>query len=426
MPMERKQWCGRITALAVLCAVLGASCATQRGAPGKPETTQFQYRSGDDLDETFGRMGASSGQFTPKPGTALSDEPVYLSKKPQYCGLKLGDGDYTLVFDESRGTGTGIDTAYVDADGNGDFKENVKLAAAVEESSKSAFFDIAEVQVAYGEETYPYHVKLRRCNPSPNHIHVYSAACCEGEIAVGGKTYKAALLDGDGNGLFSDVYAPYEGRERRGNVYARGDSLLIDLNGDGEMKQSPVGGFEEFPLSKYLSVDGECYKLTVAPHGRSVTLAACEAACGFLVPPKGRTVSVLLGEEGAITVHGGGKAKAPADTYHMAHCGTEAKDAEGRVWRVTGRGLWEQPAIEVKPGEKTELAYGAPFVAEVTVDKRSSSEYRFGLKITGQAGEAYTARDFRPVDSKESPPAPTLNIIDEKGETVASGSFRYG
>ena len=430
--MARIGWRVQIAALAVLCVVSSAFCAAQGGKPAEAEdgSSAFEYRSGDDLGERFGSMGSSTAKFEETAKRPLSAEPGYFSKKPRYGELVLGDGEeagHALVFDESRGTGTGYDTLHVDVDNNEDVKEGLKLTVQGGQGGDADQFPVAALQVAYGEKLFPYHASIRRCGSSADHVHVYSAGYCEGTLTAGGKTYKAALFDDNCNGLFSDVHAPVEGRERKGNVYAQGDSLLVDLDGDGEMKKARYGAPEVFPLGKYLSINGECYELTVASHGRSLAFAPCEVECGNFVPPKGGAYAAYLGEHGGLAVHGGGgQVRAPAGTYTLAHCGVEAEDADGKAWRITGRGQWEQPEIKLAAGGKTELVFGAPLTAEVTVDKRSTNEYRLNLKITGQAGEVYSAGDFKPVGSNKRPPAPALKILDAKGETVASGKFEYG
>ena len=62
-----------------------------------------------------------------RPRELLSKEPEYKSARPLYSAVELGDAKdrfITLVVDESKGSGSGYDTLYVDANNNGDLTDD--------------------------------------------------------------------------------------------------------------------------------------------------------------------------------------------------------------------------------------------------------------------------------------------------------------
>lgn len=139
---KRHRLAGRAV-LALVCTALCVSCATSRQVArvaGVARTVRLEYKSVEDLEERFGYIGSWTVSLAPEPGEQLAAEPTYLSDRPLYGKLKLGDGEdnaHVLVWDESEGTGSGYDTFYIDANNNGDLTDDPSRRQTRAESGDS-------------------------------------------------------------------------------------------------------------------------------------------------------------------------------------------------------------------------------------------------------------------------------------------------
>jgi len=94
------------------------------------------------------------------------------------------------------------------------------------------------------------------------------------------------------------------------------------------------------------------------------------------------------------------------------------QDEDGSIWMV---GLAFAPGY--RPGDQEAKRPGAPVIVKTDVRPSSPNTFSIGLILAGQAGETYSPvvlRDHRPQ------PAPGLMIVDEAGQVLVNGSFRYG
>jgi hypothetical protein len=115
--------------------------------------------------------------------------------------------------------------------------------------------------------------------------------------------------------------------------------------------------------------------------------------------------------------------KVPVGQYRLATCVVEAEDDEGVTWSIFGRGVWNQPVIEVKQNRRATLEFGPPLTASITLSKQGDA-LEIGLRVAGQRGEQYPPRDFRPAGKPM--PRQRFEVRDENGDIVASADFEYG
>ena len=409
----------------VLVAAVCASCATTRLASGPSEST-LEYKFDAESLSRFPNMGQSTPQLSPSPSQTLVAKPVLFSKQPRYGVIGSGEAEAAgpvFVLDESKGTGSGYDTLYVDANNNKDLSDDPKIVAKASAQGSNSEFPAAEVSVGSNDQPYPYHVKLRTCG-SNDHVHVTSAGYCEGVVTFGASTYGVALFDDNGNGLFNDPHAPISGRDRKGAVYARGDTMVIDLDADGELEKGSRDTPELFHLGKYISLGSICYEVEVAQNGRSITVRETTAPLGGIKSAHEQFSAELLGSDGALKLTGASrKAMAPAGTYQLSSCSFEGQDDAGASWSIVGKGDWAQAPIEVAQGTSTSLEFGPPLIASVDASNNGDN-FTFKLNVKGQGGAVFSARDFQ-VDGEQAP-APRIEIRDSRGETIAKGKFEYG
>ena len=124
-------------------------------------------------------------------------------------------------------------------------------------------------------------------------------------------------------------------------------------------------------------------------------------------------------------------AQLPADKYRprvlWVFATEDIKQQDGTTrrirWDITSSGPWgDLSRIDVKENATTEVKLGPPFLLK---GEASQNDDVVGIQlvISGQGGETYSPSVVR---AGESRPPPGLDIVDEKGKTITSGSFEYG
>ncbi len=160
-------------------------------------------------------------------------------------------------------------------------------------------------------------------------------------------------------------------------------------------------------------------------------IAGALLACYLVFRQEGRIVVDAPGVElrlgraffGETTVSSSqGPLSLPARVYRPQSLVINAH-ANGETWRLSSHGPWGDLArIKVVPGSTTSLAVGPPLRIVPKVDVRGGGGY-VELRILGRAGEKYSNVILR--NGKRLPP-PGVKILDEDGDTLASGHFAYG
>jgi hypothetical protein len=389
--------------------------------------SELEYKSVEEMRSRFGYIGSGSVEMSLRPREKLGAEPIYFSRRPLYGMIELGDSEdkrFVLVLDESKGTRSGYDTLYIDANNNEDLADDTKVDGNIGGPGSMTAFPTATVTVECGGREYPYRITPMVYSYGDTRVRWSAAGYCEGELRFGDKTYKVALFDDTCNGVFNDALAVPRGYPSSGSVYGRGDTMVIDIDGDGKFKKSYSDTPEMYHVGKHISFGDTCYELEIAPSGRTITVCETDSPCGYIASEQKGYSAELIGDDGALKLNGGAsRIKAPAGEYRFAACSFENKDDRGTAWRIIGRGDWRQPVITVNPDESASLEFGPPLTASLNVAKRGSS-FEFGLEIKGQGGETYSAGDFERGRSRVQPPR--LEIRDEKGEVVARGRFEFG
>ncbi len=96
---------------------------------------------------------------------------------------------------------------------------------------------------------------------------------------------------------------------------------------------------------------------------------------------------------------------------------------DGHTWRIDSRGPWANLSrIRVKALRTTTLRLGSPLMIKSKV-RRNGSSVDIDYAIVGQAGEHYekfAVKDNRAVRKAK------VRIVDETGNIVEAGSFKYG
>jgi len=134
-----------------------------------------------------------------------------------------------------------------------------------------------------------------------------------------------------------------------------------------------------------------------------------------------------------VLVPSGTECPMPAGTYapDSITARAEGEEVPGKrdIWSITSRGPFGKRAqIEIKDGATTTIDAGPPFVLNVAVSKAQNTPQgkvvRINLQVLGRMGEVYAPNTLR--KGRTVAPAPQLEVLDEKGTSLAKGNFEYG
>jgi hypothetical protein len=255
---------------------------------------------------------------------------------------------------------------------------------------------------------------------APRCLHVRPGGCRAGTVELAGRRYRLALIDGNFNGRYDDTLtAPLAERGA--------DGLAIDLNGDGLFQRADyrAGTTEWMPLCKGVPVNGTYYALRAAPDGSQVHLTPTTPAMGTLDLGERTVEFQAFTDYGFVSVRtADGRAELPAGLCTVVALKLLRTDKDGGVWAMDRRS-GDDPLgrLTIPAGKRVEVPLGPPLVCKTDV-RQSGRQVFIGLTLVGRAGEQYVSRATRVGAASVRPPS--LKVLDEAGNVLATGTFEYG
>jgi len=365
---------------------------------------------------------------------------------PLYLVAQLGSGAdkrYTIVLDESKGTGRGYDILYVDRNNNENLTDDQRIVRRTRQQGTSyptGTFGPIEVMLDYGDRATPYYfsveyrrygdqrIRLGAREVQNINVRLQSSGYHTGVVLFGESERRIAVVDFNDNGLFNEYFKPrYDMRGPEGRLYATGDQILMDVNGDGRFESN-----ELYPYAKYLQVNGKWYSLDIPAHGAAVTVQEPDLKLGTLqIPAQVGSCSLqLVSKNSILRFEATGKdVQAPAGTYQLYAHNTQAKDSSGS-WRYDATGTTSGKKFQLAEDTVLPLPFGSPLRVSVSsrsrdgqyVQPKAGGTVVLSLTFSGQGGETYTNIQR----NGGRPPAPTFKVVDESEKIVAKGTFQYG
>lgn len=204
----------------------------------------------------------------------VKKEPTYRAT-PKYGVIRVGDGkmaETIFAVDEPADADFKI---YVDVNQNGDLTDDGDGAWSKKNEGNG--------RVMYGVNAYTLKASYKSGRASDygvalyrfvgqDQVLMYRETAQVGEIAVGGKTHKALLMENDANGIYAKPIDD-DGKPVGGGGATRPVWLAVDLNDDGRFAGSEVidarGPFE---------LGGAVWEATIAPNGSQMTLKPTKRA----------------------------------------------------------------------------------------------------------------------------------------------------
>jgi thiol-disulfide isomerase/thioredoxin len=253
--------------------------------------------------------GASQkiGGYNPQQAKLAKNKPAGLKKAPEmkaplYGQIPFGGRQYVVALDEPEGEDARL---YVDANGNGDLtddappaweKKTGQGANGAQLTQYSGTFQlplpapkaagVADDSAGQGELVTLSAYRFDKNDPQRQQLKstlmYYSDYAYEGEITLGGKSYKAMLTDMGATGQFSS---------RGSGTKGSGNLLFLDINGDGAY--TPHG--EVFEPAKPFNVKGTTYAMAFpGDAGAPVKIAVSNAKVAEIPLPPNHSVGAKI------------------------------------------------------------------------------------------------------------------------------------
>jgi hypothetical protein len=394
----------------------------QASSAPREQTIAMELYEAPDISSMTGYGNCQWLRPLDEPNETLLAQPEYKSEKLYYYAAKYGDADdniYTVILDESKGTGTGYDTVYADLDNDNRINsDNEKFSFQMSTTSNDIPLRI-KLMVSAGGKKIPYCFSFTAFpytdenNPGNKvHANARNSSIFTGQANFDGKQYKIAIADLDSNGLFNDVEQ---------GIFD-GDRFFVDLDGDGKFKDSPSKPEEGFPYSQYTRINGKWYSVEATACGTTIQISPAKPQMGTVLAGENVVTADLHSDIQSQSLDfSEGSAEAIAGTYSLGAVGLSAVDANSkRTWQCRGRFRSNPPEIAVVPGAETHLDDVLPLRISIEPAGKSPSDV-VGLKptIAGANGGVFTC-------PRANQPEGQFEIQDRQGKVVDSGKFKYG
>jgi hypothetical protein len=175
-----------------------------------------------------------------------------------------------------------------------------------------------------------------------------------------------------------------------------------------------------------LKIGNSYYAIKVDESGESLELNKIQPDCGTLDLGE-VNVKLKLWSDAAEQYFSNvnNKVEIPAGKYQALFIELSQVDPVTNAWSFTCyRDTGSLKNFEITKGQTTSIKIGPPFQVKTTA-QRNKDTVVIGCTLVGQAGEQYRP-DSRIKRNGRRVSPPILRIIDEGGDVIYSGRFKYG
>ncbi|HUW58970.1 MAG TPA: hypothetical protein VMZ92_20195 [Planctomycetota bacterium] len=395
--------------LAVFLLLAGSPVLLAQG------TFPLKYEDAGDDSAAVMMAGQGSAASKEKP-PGLTQVPAGLQGDVVYFAMEVGTRRYHFVLDSSTPV-----KLYADTDADGDLSDEKPLTVVTPESKDlpAGFPGTSHAVATLTNPATKKTLKIRIIVLGRQIMIVRQAGYVAGDVRLGGKSCRLAVVDGDFDGLY-DRRMPWPASPHERGTY---DSLAVDLDGNGKFELDAEGTIEVCPLPRMIHVGDAYYSLEVAPDGSSVNLATATPEFGTLDVGTGDVKITTWSDSGVHQLSGSeGKWRLPAGGYMALMLNQTKTDKNGAKWSLSCAGnTGKLQSFQIRAGEALSIKVGPPVSVAAETAVRGGVAY-ISLSMTGQGGEQYRTA----LKDGQQMPAPRLTIVTPKGRVLASGSFEYG
>lgn len=238
--------------------------------------------------------------------------PALVSENPKKAVFQVdgcGPTDMlAVVFDESKGTGKGYDTVYVDANRNWNLSDDAPLKLKKSSNSNCMFSTWIEIPSHQGPVTgehtnYPIDIQVRAYyGPGYFGPELLTKGGWKGTVNSTDGKVQFAAIDANHNGIYGDET---QIKKNLDFDYDFADYVFIDTNKSGSLSVSSWGN-QTVILNKISAVGSRYYDIQVSQNGNKVTIAPYEGKTGKLKVVAGKVggIQSSISDVGVVSENG--------------------------------------------------------------------------------------------------------------------------
>lgn len=241
--------------------------------------------------------GASAklGGYRPQKSTFATEKPSAVTKVPEgltapaFGTINIGEGGVCFVIDEPEGKPA---TLFIDANRNGDLTDDApvewkgRLTKGKDGKPDTTMYNGSAV-IDIGERDRPFmaSISMYRFDPSDpsraalkSTLLYYNDYAYQGEVTLGGNSYKVMLNDAMAKGDFRGATLAADAPE----AATSGVTLMIDVNGNGKFESRG----EQFDIAKPFNIGGTTYEVSgMARDGSAFKIVKSSQTVAEVAPP---------------------------------------------------------------------------------------------------------------------------------------------
>jgi hypothetical protein len=331
-------------------------------------------------------------------------KPNFISDDPLFRVGRIGS--MLFATDESRGTDTGLDTLYLDVNGNNDLTDDQPILGSVSGKVTRAFWEQKEpsggmmptestkfpslrvsVKDICADSTNTkiglLDIEMSRGDSSQS-CKVIFKGCWAGEIDSSKGRIPFKLLDGNWNGKYDDLQSWDLEPAASGIKGTGGDSIEFDWS---DTRGSQGTESRKLDLSKTLNIGGKLYELKPRSDGRCMEVSPYSGPQGIFefrpLQPKGSQVEVshvvVRGLHSVFDLQGDRTlTDVQTGPYLMHWAELKATDENGTHWNL----IYYWKPFSVSAGKTTTIDLGGDITMEFALGPEQLAVKKDGDDVT--------------------------------------------
>lgn len=400
--------------LLVSTILLLSTCAKR-----KEGYCRLKYQAVDTSESTIYYACQDQLKLSERPAQ-LKDLPEKISNRVNYFLAKIAGREIPLIID--RGNKSKL---YLDTDGDGCLSDEKGFTSKT--VKKSLFgsvdhyrFGPVPVKFEQSAEKFAQRIYVFTRDSYMRRLVLSPAGYHKGKVLLDNNIYEVAVVDGNFDAKYGKIFSPTVE-----NIFRPGcDSFAIDLNHNGKLDFDYYYHSELMPLSRMVKVGTSYYSINVDESGESLKLNKIQPDFGTL-DFDNANVKLKLWSDAAqqYIFNFKNNVQIPAGRYQALFLEWSLIDSEKNTYNFTSYfNTGTLRNFEISKNQTASFKIGPPFQIKTTAQQNRNT-VSIGCTLLGQAGEQYRP-NFK-INGIQVSPA-VLRIIDETGNVVYSGRFKYG
>lgn len=363
----------------------------------------------------------------------MSKLPKVVSEKAIFEAYRIdgngAEGAIAIIVDESKGTGKGFDTMYMDCNRNGDMTDDEPLKFSTPVQNYSTIYtewvNVGCKQGVKDGEACANPVQLRvQVYKSGDSLRFYPQrkGSWKGVIESNKGKIECALADYDSDGIYGE----------RSAGDSSGDYFFADTNACGKVIIYPWGSHGA-SLCNVTRIGSRYYEISVPAVGDKLTIAPYTGPMGKLIVNgedingmKAKASQLMVsGDNGYYNFTSGSETgiSMPAGEYRVRYCSMNLQDKDSTAKLLIGFNLDKK--VNVEPDKTAEVVVGGKMSMTINPEKTRMS-LRPGMSeiinwnIT--IGDKITLSTFGDQSPQQTP---KINFYDKSGKLLHSTTAGY-